>query len=88
GQKIKKVPTQSGFLFLMDLPSPPKDGEEDAGMDLTRLEAVRGQRFANIFLNSAKNINAKYNVVDVPEVKSANDSSKIGTQKKVQISRS
>lgn len=85
---MRKVPTQSGFQFLKDLPSPLNDGEEDAGMDLTGLEAVRGQRFANIFLNSAKNINAKYNVVDTPEAKSVNDSSKTGTQKKIQVSRS
>lgn len=93
--RIKKTPTQSGFLFNVDLPEsrPEKidtanvTGEDKSSPDLNGKEAARGQRFANIFINSAKNITAKYNVLDTPEAININDPGRLPSQKKIRVSR-
>lgn len=83
---LEKKPTSSGFLFSTDLPPTSEITPDDSAPDLTGGDAARGQRFANIFLNSAKNINAKYNIVDRPETQASSDPSK-ASQKKVKVSR-
>lgn len=92
--RIKKTPTQSGFLFTVDLPETKTgNGAENANEDnkgspdLNGKEAARGQRFANIFINSAKNISAKYNVLDKPEAINNSDPGKMSSQRKIRVSR-
>lgn len=93
--RIKKTPTQSGFLFTVDLPdgdtgkdsAEASNDDDKSSPDLNGKEAARGQRFANIFINSAKNISAKYNVLDKPEAIDNSDSVKLSSQKKIRVSR-
>lgn len=85
--RLKKTPTSSGFLLNVDLPVGKDEDNGEEMADLNGIEAARGQRFANIFLNSAKSINAKYNVVVQPEAKSNGDLIKGGTLQKVKVSR-
>ena len=85
--RIRKQLTNTGFLHLFDL-SPANSGEEQpSSADLYGPETVRGQRFANILLNSAKNITAKYNVLDRPEERPSADPSQPGTHESVHVSR-
>lgn len=92
---MRQQPKEAGFLLNAELPSPKKRhphedvSDEDLAdaPDLSGQDAARGQRFANIFLNTAINFQAKYNVVGIPETRIKADPSKYFSQKKVRVSR-